>query len=848
MLKSTLRGMLAHRLRLALTTAAITLGVAFLAGTLILTDTMSRAFDQLYSKVSAGTDVAVREHAAYGTTDGEGASHSPVSAAVLPVVRQVPGVRAADGTVSGYALITDAHGHAILPGAGADTHGGNWVTDDGLRGDVRLRDGHAPTSPHDVVIDAASADAHHIAIGSRINVLFHGPTQRFTLVGTAMFGGEKSLGGGTTAYFATPTAQRVLGVPGTFDQINASADPGISEGTLAARIQAVLPHGAEAVTGTQLRTETSDNIHASLKFVTVLFSVFAGIALFVGSFIIWNTFTMTVAQRSREIALLRAVGATRGQVRRSLLVEALLLGLGASTLGLAVGIGVAKGLSALMTAIGFDLPTTSSVVQPRTVWLALAVGTVVTLVAALAPARRATKVLPVQALQDAAADVPSSSRVRAVAGVLIFVAGLAALYGGLFLHGGITQVGLGTVAVVLGVTTLGPLAVRPLAAVVGAPLRARGVIGQLAQQNATRNPRRTSSTAAALMIGLALVVSVGVFATSLKAVFGKVLGDSTNADLYIAPASVSAPGFSTDVMPTVAKVPGVRLATANGFGAARFAGSDGEYAAVDPNTAESALNLDVTAGTARDLGTDGVLVARKTAKAHGWTVGSSVPTQFASTGSHPLHVVGIYDRTTGYISQSYVVSIAAQAAYDGTRLDSGGVVILDKGANRDTVETAIKAALTDHPDARVLTPKEFEAVAAGLIDKLQIFINVMLLMAVVIALLGIVNTLALSVFERTRELGLLRAIGMTPRQLRAMIRGEAVVISLIGAVAGAGLGMGLGAALVRALRDQGFTKIAIPGTQVLMYLGLAAVAGVIAAMGPARSAGKVDVLKAVVTD
>lgn len=848
MLKSTLRGMMAHRLRLALTTASITLGVAFLAGTLILTDTMSKAFDQLYGKVSAGTDVAVREHAAYGTDDDAGASHAPVPATVLSVVRHVPGVRATEGTVSGYALITDTHGHAILPGAGADTHGGNWVTDDRLRGDVRLRAGHAPSGTHDVVIDAASADAHHIALGSRINVLFHGPTQRFTVVGTAVFGGQKSLGGSTTAYFATPTAQRLLGVPGTFDELTVSATTGVSENALAARIQAVLPHGAEAVTGTQLRKETSASIHASLNFVTVLLSVFAGIALFVGSFIIWNTFTMTVAQRSREIALLRAVGATRGQVRRSLLAEAMLLGLGASALGLAVGIGVAKGLSALMTAIGFDLPMTSPVLQPRTVWVALAVGTIVTLVAALAPARRATKVLPVAALRDAAADVPSSSRTRAVVGALVLVAGLAALYSGLFLHGGITRVGLGTVAVVLGVTTLGPLAVRPLAAVIGAPLRVRGVTGQLAQQNAMRNPRRTSSTAAALMIGLALVVSVGVFATSLKAVFGKVLGDSTNADLYIAPASVSGPGFSTDVVPTVAKVPGVRLATANGFGTARFAGTDAEYASVDPARVETALNLDVTAGNARDLGTDGVLVARKTARAHGWTIGSSVPAQFASTGAHPLHVVGIYNRTTGYISQNYVVSLAAQAAYDGTRLDSGGVVILDKGADRDAVKTAIEAALADHPDARVLTPTEFEAVAAGLIDKLQIFINVMLLMAVVIALLGIVNTLALSVFERTRELGLLRAIGMTRRQVRAMVRCESVVISLIGAVAGAGLGVGLGAALVRALRDQGFTKIAIPGTQVLVYLGLAAVAGVIAAVGPARSAGKVDVLKAVVTD
>ncbi len=849
MLTATIRAMFAHRLRLVLTAAAITLGVAFLAGTLILTDTMYTAFDRLHSKVSAGTDAVVREKAAYAA-DGSaaGLGNRPIAGTVVAKVDQVHGVRAAQGTVDGYALLTDTAGKAILPGAGADSTGSNWVTDDTLRGDIALRSGHAPTGAGEVVIDANSADSHHIALGTDINILFHGATQRFNVVGTVVFGAAKDLGGSTSAYFDTATAQRFIGRPGSFAQIIASGDRDVSQSELAARIRAVLPAGAEAITGAALAKEYSAGIHDSLNLLTILLETFAGIALFVGAFIIWNTFTMTVTQRSRETALLRAVGATRGQVRRSIVTEAVLLGLGASALGVLVGVGVAKGLSALMSAVGFSLPTTSTQVEPRTVWVSLIVGTVVTVVAALAPARRATKVLPVEALREATPGTGATSRIRAVSGVLLTVGGGAALASGLFGGGGIGRVGLGVVAIILGVTTLGPFAARPLGALIGAPLRARGLPGDLARQNAMRNPRRTSSTAAALMIGLALVVSVSVFAASLKSVFGDVLDDSTKADLYVAPTSVSGPGFSTDVVPTVATVPGVQIASPTSFGTAKFAGSGEEYASVDPATAEAVLNLDLSAGSARDLGTHGVLVAKKTAAAHGWKVGSAVDAEFASTGAHHLSVVGIYSRTTGYISDDYIISVAAQQAYDGTRLDSGGLVVLDKGADPAAVQQAIATALVNHPDAQVLTLNGFKAQADSLVDNLLIFVSVMLLLAIVIAFLGIVNTLALSVFERTRELGLLRAVGMTRGQVRAMVRWESVVISLIGAVAGAALGVGLGAALVRALRNQGFQGAVIPYGQVALYLALAAGAGILAAVAPARSAAKVDVLKAVVID
>jgi putative ABC transport system permease protein len=848
MFTATLRGMVAHKLRLVLTTASIALGIAFLAGTFILTDTMKLAFDQLFGKVSAGTDAVVRTEAAYAESDGVGLSRSPIDAAVLDQVRKVDGVRAAEGSVSGYALLTDNDGRAVLTKGGAPTMGYSMPADKELRGDVAIRSGHAPKGPHEVVIDATSADKHDIALGSQIKVLFRGPTEKFTVVGTVTFGGQKDLGGTTAAYFDADTAQRVLGTPDMFDSIGVSAAPGVGDVELAKRLNAVVPDGAEAVTGKTVAKESSDAISEDLQVVSILFMVFAGIALFVGSFIIWNTFTMIVTQRSREIALLRAVGATRRQVLRSLLAEAMLLGAGASAIGVALGVIVARGLTKLMDAVGFTLPSTSLQLEPRTIWLSILVGTVVTVAAALVPARRATKVLPVEALREATPGSGRPSKLRGAIGVVIGGLGLTAVITGLYNGGGGKLVMAGIVAAIVGVMTLLPIAARPLASVIGRPMRLRGMPGELARQNAMRNPRRTASTAAALMIGLTLVVGMGVFASSLKASFGGILDRSTTADLYVTASSRQAEGFSPEVTKVVATVPGVDTISATGFGEARINGMNTFYTSIDPATVEKVLDLDVSSGSAKDLGNDGVLVAHKVAVANGWKVGDTVPAEFAATGKQGLRIAGIYDRTGGLVEGDYLLGIGAQQAFAGDRLDYRGLVLLDKGADKNAMQDRITAALADHPDAKVLNQKEYEKEATGFIDQLLAFVTVMLLLAVVIALLGIVNTLALSVYERTRELGLLRAVGMTRGQVRAMVRWESVIISLIGALSGAGLGIGLGLVLAQALKDEGIKAISIPGPQVAMYVVLAAVAGVVAALGPARSASKVDVLKAVVTD
>ncbi len=849
MLTATFRGMMAHRLRLLLTTASIALGVALLSGTLILTNTMGTAFDMLFGKIGSGTDVVVRTEAPYVATEGVGTNRGPIAAEVLDTVRDVDGVRTAEGSVTGYALLTGSDGGAISSMGGAPTNGYSMPADEELRGDVELLTGRAPRGPHEVVIDATSAGKGDVELGSTIDVLFYGPTREFTVVGTVGYGdGINDLGGTTSAYFDTATAQRVLGTPDAFDSIQVSAEPGVSQAELAERLSAVLPEGTEALTGAAVAEENAKATKENFKVVGIILSTFAGIALFVGAFIIWNTFTMTVTQRSREIALLRAIGARRRQVMSSLLAEAVALGLLASGIGLGLGFAVAKGLKALMDAFGLALPFTSLQVPQSAIWASFVVGTVVTVVAALVPARRATKVLPVEALRDSTPGAERPTVLRGVMGLVLGGAGAAGMLLSLYRDASMLFFGVGLLAAMVGVIVTLPLAVRPLAAAIAAPLRLRGLAGDLAKQNAARNPRRTSATAAALMIGLTLVVSMGVFASSLKASFSDVTSDQTDADLYVVTSSAQAPGYSPAALEGVDEVDGVAAVSALGWGEARFAGADtGGYSAVDPATAEQAIALDVSRGSLDDLAGNGVMVAKATAAEHGWNIGDKVTAEFAETGKHTLKIVAVYGGK-GFVSDDYVLSLDQQRAFAGRQLVTGALVTLEHAADKEAVQGAIDAVLADNPDAKVLDQQGYEKEASGFIDGLLTFMTVMLALAVLIALLGIVNTLALSVFERTRELGMLRAIGMTRNQVRAMVRWESAVISLIGAVTGAALGFGVGLAMSQLLEDEGIKSISIPVGQVAVYIAVAAAAGVLAAVGPARSAARVDVLKAVVTD
>ena len=844
MLTATIKGMLAHKLRLFLTSTSIALGVAFLAGTLILNNSMQRAFDDLFASVNSGMDAVVRAESA---TDDAGADDRPaLPANLLEQVREVEGVAVAEGRVEGYALLTDSHGKPIQP-AGAPTQGSNLSEDPALRGDVVVRSGRAPEAPDEVAVDATSAEKGGLTLGSQVKVLFQGPARTFTLVGTVGYGDENDLGGSTSAYFELRTAQRLLGNDRTFDTIVTKAAHGTSDEAVAERVNSALPEGYEALTGAAVADEAADAVKDQLGFLSIALSVFAGIAIFVGSFIIWNTFSMQVAQRTRELALLRAIGATRRQVMRTILAEAVVLGAAASALGIGLGVVMARALTVLMSGFGFALPTAPLRVQVSTVLIGMIVGTVVTTFAAIAPARRATTVLPVEALRDAAPTAERFSRTRLGLGSALSVAGVVTLLVALFGPAPAIFIAVGVVAAVLGVTTLAPLFMRSLSGAVGWPLRGRGLPGELARQNAMRNPKRTASTAMALVIGLTMVTAVSVFAASLKSSFTDILSNSTNADLYVLTPSNQALGYSPAVLDAVRDVEGVDVVSATAFGTGRFDGGSGQFTSIDPATVDTTLDLGMVTGDPSDLTDTGVLVREKVAEAKGWEIGDVVHASFRGSSEDDFTVQGVYDGR-GFVNTDYVITNEAHTTYFPDRLEGTALVTVDDGEAVGAVEERIANAIADQPDATVMDQEEFQGEMGAVIDQLLGLVTVLLLLAVVIALLGIVNTLALSVFERTRELGLLRAVGMTKAQVRSMVRLESVVISVVGALVGATLGIALGLALTRALADQGIDQIAVPAIQLGLYVVAAAVAGVVAAVGPARRASNVDVLRAVVTD
>jgi putative ABC transport system permease protein len=843
MLLATIKGMLAHKLRLALTATSIALGVAFLAGTLMLTDSMERAFDEMFANAAAGTDVVVRAESDLAA--GSGGDRPLVPADLLRTVRRADGVAVAEGSVSGYALLTGSDGKPIQP-QGAPTTGTSMPTDPGLRGEITLRSGRAPGRDGEVVIDATSAAEGGLTVGDETTVLFqHGP-ESFTVVGVAGLGENDDMGGSTTAFFDLATAQRVLGKDGVFDSVVVRAADGVSDETLADRVGAVLPSGTEALTGEAVADAQSAAVKDNLAFVSIALIAFAGIALFVGAFIIWNTFSMQVAQRSRELALMRAVGATRGQVMRTILTESVVLGAGASLLGVVLGLGMATGLAALMTGFGWSIPTAGVHIGADVLLAGLVVGTVVTVVSAIAPARRATRVLPVEALRDAMPQTRRFAKGRLVAGTVAIAGSAAVMAWALFGSAPPLLIPAGMVGVVLGTATLAPLLTGPLVTALGAPVRVVGVTGDLARQNALRNPRRTASTAMALVIGLTMVVAVAVFAASLKASFADVLA-STKADLYVLTPTSQSEGFSREVIETVREVEGAAVVSRTGYGMAEINGIGQGFSSIEPETADRAFDLAMVSGSPSELGVGGVLVHQDVAEQEGLEMGDPVPAAFGRTGERVFEVVGVFD-ARGFVGADYVISTRAHDQVDPQRLEGTALVVVEDGQSVAEVEERVAGALAEHPDATVMDREEFQGALGGVIDQMMGLVTVLLLLAVLIALLGIVNTLALSVFERTRELGMLRAVGMTRAQVRAMVRWESVVIATVGAVMGAGLGIGLGLALTRAMADEGIDQVAVPGVQLGLYVVAAAVAGVVAAIGPARRASKVDVLRAVVTE
>ncbi len=846
MWRATIKGLLAHKVRLALTALAVVLGVGFVAGSYVLTDTMGHAFDGLFEQINTGVAVVV-EGVPKFETSGPGGDESGqaerVPASVVDRVRQVPGVKEAFGDLSGYAQLVDKKGKAITTG-GAPTLGVTWVDDPALN-PLRLREGTAPRGSGQIVVDANTASKYGFHVGDTVKVLLQGPPITARITGIAGFGESNSLLGATLVAFDPATAQQALEGHGRWDDVRVAAEPGVSPTELRDRIQQVLPKGFEAKTGAQAAQSSSNDIKKNLSFFNIALLVFAGISLFVAAFTIFNTFSILVAQRTRELALLRALGASARQVRRSVLAEAVIVGIVASGVGLGFGLVIAIGLQGLLGAFGIDLPTTTLQVLPRTIIVALVVGTVTTVVASVVPAVRASRVPPMAALRDPQpAGTAGSIRRRVLAGVLVTGGGVAALMLGLFgsTSNGASLVGLGAAGVFLGVAMLGPLVARPLAAVIGAPLRRTS--GKLGRENAMRNPRRTASTAAALMVGLGLMAFVSIFAASIKASADRTLRETLKADYIVSTSQFV--GFSpavADVLRSNDAFAAVEEIRSGSFG---VNGSGQFLEGVDPSTLTQVADVTMLSGRVSALGDGAVLISKKTADAHGWSVGDAVPAQFARTGRQDLRIVGIYDNND--LLGGYVVSLGTFERNFIQQLDQDVLVKVAPGVSTAEARDAVKRVAGQFPGVRIQDQVQFRKTEEKQIDQLLGLIVALLGLAVVIALFGIVNTLALSVFERTREIGLLRAVGMARSQVRAMIRWEAVITAIFGAILGVAVGVFFGWAMVQALHDSGVKVLSIPVTQLIVFVVAAGFGGLLAAALPARRAAKLNVLEAIATE
>lgn len=843
MRKVTIKGLLARRLRLALTALAIVLGVTFVTGTLVLGDTLNRTFDNLVGNVYQHVDFEIRGKQALSGVSNQGvdstANRKAVPQSIAANVRRLPGVEDAIGSVSGYAQFVSHDGKAI--GSDGNALGFSFDPNQQLSA-LKLVQGTAPTDPDQVVIDRQTAEKHHFKIGDRVRILLPNGHQTFRVSGIITFGSDDSLAGATLAAFYLPTAQRLFNSSGTYDTINVLVKPGADKVTVQREITHVLPPGVQVVSGQTVANEYEQTIHHDLSFLSTALLIFAFISLLVGSFTIFNTFSITVGQRTRELALLRVVGASRAQVFRSVLLEAALTGLLASLVGLGLGVVAALGLKALLGAFGLSLPSAPLVFEARTPIVALVVGIGVTTLSAIVPARRAVRIPPVAALIAHETDEPAGMRRRrliggvvvALIGVLLLVRGVAAPRIGL--------VGLGALAVFIATVMLVPAIAAPLSEALGRPLAgALGMAGRLGRRNSARNPKRTAQTAGALMIGLALVSTIGVLGSSLSASAKTSVNDAVSADYLVTGSSSISPAVAT----AAAGLPGTAATTAVYNGQFDFRGGVQSLGAVSTAGLERTVRLHMVAGkSVSALATGELLVDTNTAKSKHLRVGSVVPVTFAQTGPTTMRVGGVYKYNP--LVGSFLTGADYFRAHFDHPLLNAVLVSTAPGATR--FQASLKHALRAYPNLKVQSRAQFEAAEQKSVNQLLGLIYVLLALAVLIALIGIVNTLMLSVFERTHEIGLLRAVGMYRRQVRWMIRAESVIIAVFGAVVGIVVGTGLGLAMASSLRNNGVTTLSVPIPTLIAFLVISALLGLAAASWPARRAAKLDVLRAIAAE
>jgi putative ABC transport system permease protein len=845
MFKAGWKSLLARKLRLVMSAFAITLGVAFVAGSFIFTDTLGRTFDGIVAG-SVG-DVIVRP-VGTNTTDGPQTART-IPSGVVDDLAAVDGVDRVDGNVTyAGAFVIDADGK-IMGGQGAPALGVNYTG--GPAADGRefgaLASGAWPERAGEVVLDIVTAERSGYVIGDAVPVLTPGdpPRTEATLVGTVDFGG--GLVGASVAVFETRHAQELfLGGEDVYSDVWVTREGDVSQDQLKATVDEVLPEGLESVTGAAAAEEAENSIGQALSFINTFLLVFAAVALVVGAFLIVNTFSILVAQRSRELALFRAIGATRTQVTRSVVLESVVMGLIGSTLGLVLGVGLARLIQLLFGRFGLDLSGTPLAFTWKPVVAAYAVGMVFTVLAAYLPARRAGKVPPVAAMRDDVVVAESSMHRRVVLGTALVGLGVAGLAVGLFVPDAprpLLFLGVGILGVLLGVALTSSLLGRPLLALFGAAYRRLfGAVGAMAHENALRNPRRTAATASALMIGLTLVSMMSVFGASAKASIDKLVSENAAAD-FVLSNPVGTP-FAPSVTDRIGSVEGVEEVIRVRGAAIEVDGSEEFAFGIEPEAFARVMPVPMVEGSLADVDEASIAVSEAVETV---SVGDSVTVTHAGESTE-LTVGSVFERSPILGNVDYVLDLRTMAALGVAELDALTYVTADGTVPLDELQASLDAAVADVPVVTVNDQEGYAEQLRGPVDQLLFIIYALLGLAVVIAVLGIVNTLALSIIERTREIGLLRAVGLSRRQLRRMIRLESVVIAVLGAALGVGLGIAFGVAVQRSLVDEGFEVLEIPMAQLGVFVLVAGLVGVLAAWWPGRRAAKLNVLQAIATE
>jgi putative ABC transport system permease protein len=846
-LKATLRSLLSRKVRLLLSGLAVVLGVMAVSGAFVLTDSLARSFDALFQTVDSNVDVEVTIPPHFDPGQGGGSlSNLPIPASVVGRVAAVPGVARATGTVAADGARVVGPDGKVIPTQGAPRLGLGWRSDSSL---VELRQGRGPQAPDEVAINANLAKQGRFKVGSKIEVITRQPRRSFTVVGVFGYpGGRDSIGGEMAVAFTEPVAQELmLGQPGVFSGIGVKAKPGVSPTRLRDDIKASLGSGYRVRTGKEVAADDAAGLKQFLDVFRNILLGFAGVSLFVGIFLIVNTFSILVAQRTRELALLRALGASRPQVVESVLTEAVLIGLVASTLGVLAGFGLAALLRRAFESFGgSNLPNPGPSLPLAAIVAGYLVGLVVTVLAALLPALRASRIAPLAAMRDAATpDRPLT--LLTAAGLVPALLGPAAIGLALFVDLGDRRLWAllaGVVLLFVGVAMLTPAVSRPVVSLLGRPL-SWSVAGKLGRRNSARNPRRTAITAASLMIGIALVTGISVVASSAKASIDQLTKQDLRAQLIVAGDQSSGlpPTFPSSVMERTRAIPGVSEAAAVYLDFGQVGKNIILVQGGDARVLADVLSLKVESGQRRTLQPGEVAVDSSFAKAHGLEVGSTVQIATQRAGPRTYTVATIYQPSA--LLAGPLISVQDAVATFAVPDPSQGYVVVAPGTSVDSVQRQVETLLKDTPDVSVRSQADFAQQQASQVNQLQVILYILLALSIVIAVLGIVNTLALSILERTRELGLLRAVGMLRAQVAQMVTVESVVISVFGALLGLAVGSALGAAVVRALKDQGLPVLAFSGGTIVLFLVLAVVVGLAAAILPAIRASRTDVLRAI---